>query len=116
MKKDGTLIATDCRYMADGGAYLSVAALNLYLFGLFTTLPFSVPNVTAVGDSINLQPPNVFSTPIKLVMPTPGQTNVSNLVIYFYNGVEWVLGCDASGNSDWVLWYTVDNSARCCRI
>ena len=45
MKKDGTLIATDCRYMADGGAYLSVAALNLYLFGLFTTLPFSVPNV-----------------------------------------------------------------------
>jgi CO/xanthine dehydrogenase Mo-binding subunit len=45
MKKDGTIVATDCRYIADGGAYLSVAALNLYLFGLFTTLPFSVPNV-----------------------------------------------------------------------
>jgi len=41
----------------------------------------------------------VFSTPIKLVMPTPGQTGVSNLVIYFYNGEEWILGCDASGNS-----------------
>ncbi len=45
MKKDGTLVATDCRYIADGGAYLSVAALNLYLFGMFTTLPFRVPNV-----------------------------------------------------------------------
>jgi CO/xanthine dehydrogenase Mo-binding subunit len=45
MKKDGTLIAADCRLIADGGAYLSVAPLNLYLFGLFTTLPFRVPNV-----------------------------------------------------------------------
>ena len=45
MNKDGTLLAADCRLIADGGAYLSVAALNLYLFGLFTTLPFRVPNV-----------------------------------------------------------------------
>ena len=45
MKNDGTLIAADCRLIADGGAYLSVAPLNLYLFGLFTTLPFRVPNV-----------------------------------------------------------------------
>ncbi len=46
MNKDGTIVATDCRVIADGGAYLSVAALNLYLFGLFTTLPFAVANVT----------------------------------------------------------------------
>lgn len=45
MNKDGTIVATDCRLIADGGAYLSVAALNLYLFGLFTTLPFRVANV-----------------------------------------------------------------------
>jgi CO/xanthine dehydrogenase Mo-binding subunit len=45
MKKDGTLLAADCRLIADGGAHLSVAPLNLYLFGLFTTLPFRVPNV-----------------------------------------------------------------------
>jgi len=45
MNKDGTIVATDCRVIADGGAYLSVGALNLYLFGLFTTLPFSVANV-----------------------------------------------------------------------
>ena len=38
-------MAADCRLIADGGAYLSVAPLNLYLFGLFTTLPFRVPNV-----------------------------------------------------------------------
>ncbi len=45
MSKDGALFATDCRLIADGGAYLSVAALNLYLFGLFTTLPYRVANV-----------------------------------------------------------------------
>ena len=45
MNKDGTLVATDCTYIADGGAYLSVSPLNLYLFGLFATLPFRVPNV-----------------------------------------------------------------------
>lgn len=45
MKKDGTLVAMDCKYIADGGAYLSVAALNLYLFGMFNALPFRVPNV-----------------------------------------------------------------------
>jgi len=46
MNKDGTIVATDCRVIADGGAYLSVTALNLYLFGLFVTLPFRVANVT----------------------------------------------------------------------
>jgi CO/xanthine dehydrogenase Mo-binding subunit len=45
MNQDGTLVAADCRLVADGGAHLSVAPLNLYLFGLFTTLPFRVPNV-----------------------------------------------------------------------
>jgi len=45
MNKDGTLVATDCRVIADGGAYLSVAPLNLYLIGLFNALPFSIQNV-----------------------------------------------------------------------
>lgn len=45
MKKGGTIVATDCRYIADGGAYLSVSPLNLYLFGLFNALPFKVQNV-----------------------------------------------------------------------
>jgi CO/xanthine dehydrogenase Mo-binding subunit len=52
MKKDGTIVAADCRLIADGGAYLSVAPLNLYLFGLFTTLPFKVPNVKYDGKRV----------------------------------------------------------------
>jgi CO/xanthine dehydrogenase Mo-binding subunit len=52
MNKDGTLVAADCRLVADGGAYLSVAPLNLYLFGLFTTLPFHVPNVKYDGKRV----------------------------------------------------------------
>jgi Purple acid Phosphatase, N-terminal domain len=60
---------------------------------------FNVDNAIEVGEPINLQPPNVFSTPIKLIVPTPGRTDTSGISIYFYNGREWVLGCDASGNS-----------------
>lgn len=45
INKDGIVQAIDCKYIADGGAYLSVSALNLYLFGLFNTLPYSVPNI-----------------------------------------------------------------------
>ncbi len=45
MNRDGTIVATDCSYIADGGAYLSVSPLNLYLFGLFNALPFKVLNV-----------------------------------------------------------------------
>ena len=60
---------------------------------------FNVTNAIAVGDSINLQPPNVFSTPIKLIVPTPGKNDVSGIGVYFYNGEEWVLGCDSTGNA-----------------
>lgn len=52
MNRDGTIVAADCRLIADGGAYLSVAPLNLYLFGLFTTLPFKVPNVKYDGKRV----------------------------------------------------------------
>jgi hypothetical protein len=68
--------------------------------GLTDELPvFNVTNAIAVGDSINLQPPNVFSTPIKLIVPTPGRNDVSGIGVYYYNGEEWVLGCDAKGNA-----------------
>ena len=60
---------------------------------------FNVTNAIAVGDSINLQPPNVFSTPIKLIVTTPGKNDVSGIGIYFYNGEEWVLGCDSKGRA-----------------
>jgi hypothetical protein len=60
---------------------------------------FNVTTAIAVGESINLQPPNVFSTPIKLIVPTPGRNDVSGIGVYLYNGGDWVLGCDAQGNS-----------------
>ena len=58
---------------------------------------FSVTGVTAVGESINLQPPNVFSTPVKLVMPTPDISNAAGVDIYLYDGTSWVLGCTGAG-------------------
>ena len=70
---------------------------------------FNVTDAIAVGDSINLQPPNVFSTPIKLIVPTPGKNDVSGVSIYFYNGEEWILGCDASGNAVAEGWMVPDS-------
>lgn len=52
MKKDGTLVACDCKLIADGGAYLSVAALNLYNFALCLSLPFKIPNIRFEGHRV----------------------------------------------------------------
>jgi hypothetical protein len=59
--------------------------------------PFDVTDSDAVGAPMNLQPPTVFNTPIKIFIPCPGHTDVSNLSVYRYNGTSWVLACDASG-------------------
>ena len=53
----------------------------------------------AVGESLNLQPPTVFSTPVKLILRTPGKNDVSGIGVYVYNGEEWVLACDAKGRA-----------------
>jgi hypothetical protein len=101
---------TDSEHTYDAGFQLTEGALagaklvyNLAdiepQLGPTGELPVFNANAAAVGDAINLQPPNVFSTPIKLVLPTPGITNVNNLSVYLYDGTQWVLGCDASGNS-----------------
>lgn len=47
---------------------------------------------------LDLQPPTVFNTPVKIFIPYPGDTDVSELSIFFYNGTQWVMGCDADGN------------------
>jgi hypothetical protein len=54
--------------------------------------------VEPVGSGMNLQPGTVFSTPVKLSIPCPGYDDVSMLNVFLYNGREWVLACDASGN------------------
>ena len=58
---------------------------------------FDGNNANAIGVPMNLQPPTVFNTPVKIFIPCPGHTDVSNLSVYRYNGTNWVLACDASG-------------------
>jgi len=59
---------------------------------------FDVNDAEAIGVPMNLQPPTVFNAPVKIFIPCPGYTDVSNLSVYLYNGTSWVLACDASGN------------------
>jgi uncharacterized repeat protein (TIGR02543 family) len=54
--------------------------------------------VGAVGVPMNLQPPTVFITPVKIFIPCPGVEDVSSLGVYFYNGTESVLACGVDGN------------------
>ncbi|MFC1820647.1 CFI-box-CTERM domain-containing protein [Thermodesulfobacteriota bacterium] len=51
----------------------------------------------AVGVPLNLQPPTVFSTPVKIFIPCPDTKDVSSLSVFLYNGEEWVLACNAAG-------------------
>jgi hypothetical protein len=56
-------------------------------FGPTEELPtLSVSGMDAIGVPMNLQPPTVFTTPVKILIPCPGQADVSNLSVYFYNG------------------------------
>ena len=69
------------------------------MFGPSDQPPLSdVPGTDAVGVPMNLQPPTVFTTPVKIFIPCPGQADVSKLSIYYYNGEDWALACDADGN------------------
>ena len=60
--------------------------------------PFDDTGIEAVGAPMNLQPPTVFNTPVKILIPCPGEPDVSILSVYLYNGTDWVEACDATGN------------------
>jgi|GEM_PF-2478803 len=67
-------------------------------FGPMNELPeFDVADVDAVGVPMNLQPPTVFTTPVKIFIACPGHTDVSSLSVYLYNGTDWVQAGDATG-------------------
>jgi hypothetical protein len=68
-------------------------------FGPMNELPpLDVDGALGVGVPVNLQPTGtVFDTPVKLFIPCPGYVDVSALAIYYHNGVNWVLACDAGG-------------------
>ena len=56
-----------------------------------------LPGVSSAGMLVHFQPPTIFDTPVKVFIPYPGYTDVSSLSVYFYNGRNWVLACDAEG-------------------
>jgi len=58
LKKDGTIMALDAYVIADGGAYLSIGALSLYLMCAFLCIPYRLPNMRAKGFRVytNTQP------------------------------------------------------------
>lgn len=52
VKKDGTLMAIDCRVYLEGGAYACVGPLNLHIFGSSLLAPYRVPNVRYEGHRV----------------------------------------------------------------
>jgi hypothetical protein len=40
----------------------------------------------------------VFDTPVKILIPCPGCTDVSGLNVYYYDGNSWALVVDAAGD------------------
>jgi hypothetical protein len=59
--------------------------------------PVKLAGVSGVAVPMNLQPPTVFDTPVKILIPCPGYTDVSGLNVYYYNGSSWALASDAAG-------------------
>jgi subtilisin family serine protease len=60
--------------------------------------PLNLSGVNGAAVPMNLQPPTVFDTPVKILIPCPGCADVSSLNVYYYNGSSWALACDAAGN------------------
>ena len=68
-------------------------------FGPANELPeLVVTDEEIVGIALNLQPPTVFNTPVKIFVPCPGYTDVSRILLYLYNGTAWVPALDENGN------------------
>ena len=68
-------------------------------FGALNEIPaVNLSGVQGAGVPLNLQPHTFFITPIKLIIPCPGYTDVASLNIYYYDGSSWALAADAAGN------------------
>jgi hypothetical protein len=67
-------------------------------FDLSTELPpLEVEGMDGVGVPLILQPHVVFANPVKIYIPCPGYSDVSELCIMYYDGEEWVAACDENG-------------------
>jgi 4-hydroxybenzoyl-CoA reductase subunit alpha len=49
VKRDGTLVALQCKAIADGGAYTCTAPITMYLAGVILSLPYRLPNLKFDG-------------------------------------------------------------------
>ena len=47
---------------------------------------------------MNLEPPNVFNTPVKLIIPYRGVSDVSDVDVFLFTGNRWVRACNADGD------------------
>ena len=71
----------------------------------------NLPDVTPVDRPVELGPPNVFSHPVKLIIPISGADDVRDLGVYLYDGSEWVYavssyntgGIIQPGGEGWVV-------------
>lgn len=74
-----------------------------------------VTGITPVGCPVNLQPPTVFSNPVRLIMPCIGE-EAGDLNLYLYNGTEWVYACSSyntggdiqPGGEGWIVPGSID--------
>ncbi len=78
--------------------YDSIEPIEPY-FGPLDEVPaINLSGTNSVAVPMNLQPPTVFDTPVKLFIPCPGYSDVSGLSVYYYNGEDWVRACNANGD------------------
>jgi hypothetical protein len=51
-----------------------------------------------IGVPLNLLPHTVFDTPVKIFIPAADGVDITEIGIYYNNGVEWQPACDKYGN------------------
>jgi subtilisin family serine protease len=67
-------------------------------FGTSDEIPaLDISGVNGVGIPMKLRPPAVFPDGLTLRIPVPGYHDVSSLYVYYHNGEEWVVACNAAG-------------------
>ncbi len=69
LKKDGTIVAKECKVITDGGAYTGLGATALYLSGIFQTFPYKIPNYRY--DAFRTYTNKVWATSIRGFGATP---------------------------------------------
>jgi hypothetical protein len=59
--------------------------------------PLDVEGMNGVGIPLVLHPHSVFIAPVKIFIPCPGYSDVSELSVMLHNGEEWITACDKNG-------------------